>query len=90
MYLHLGNDCAVDADTIIGVFDIDNTTVSKRGRRFLPDAEKSGQTVNVSDDLPRSFIVTDDSGYVTVYISSISPQTLLKRLKSGKNQINNI
>ena len=90
MYLHLGNDCSVDANTIVGVFDIDNTTVSKRGRRFLPDAEKKGQVINVSEDLPRSFIITDDGETTTVYISSISPQTLYKRAKSGKNHINNL
>ena len=88
MYLHLGNDFTVDDKTIVGVFDIENTTVSKRGRRFLPDAEKNGQVINASEDLPRSFIITEDRGKTTVYISSISPQTLLKRSKADKHQIN--
>ena len=87
MYLHLGNDVSIDADNIIGVFDMDNTTVSKRGRRFLPDAEKNGQVINASDDLPKSFIIAEENEKQTVYISSISPQTLYKRSKIKKNNI---
>lgn len=85
MYLHLGNDISVNGSDIIGIFDMDNTTVSKRGRQFLPDSEKKGIVINASEDLPKSFIVTCKDGKYTVYISSISTHTLLKRskLKSG-------
>ncbi len=79
MYLHLGNDFSVNGDDIIGVFDMDNTTVSKRGRNFLAHAEKNGSVINASDDLPKSFIVSQKDGACRVYISSISTQTLLKR-----------
>ena len=40
MYLSIGNDMAVRSSSIIGIFDLDNTTVSKRGREFLEKAEK--------------------------------------------------
>lgn len=80
MYLHLGNNFTVNTDDVIGIFDFDNTTVSKRGRSFLPDAERLGNVINASEDLPKSFIVTKNK----VYISSISTQTLYKRTKSAK------
>ena len=35
MYLHLGQDTIVRTDTILGVFDLDNATVSKHTREFL-------------------------------------------------------
>lgn len=82
MYLHLGNNFSVNGDNVIGIFDFDNTTVSKRGRGFLPGAEKNGQVINASEDLPKSFVVTSDGGETRVYISSISTQTLYKRTKS--------
>ncbi len=85
MYLHLGNNFSVDGDDIIGVFDMDNTTVSKRGRYFLADAEKKGSVINASDDLPKSFIVSQKGGKCRVYISSISTQTLLKRSKQSED-----
>jgi len=80
LYLHLGNNFTVNTDDIIGIFDMDNTTVSKRGRSFLPDAERKGIVINASEDLPKSFIITKNC----VYISSISTQTLYKRTKSTR------
>ncbi len=79
MYLHLGNNFTINTEDIVGIFDMDNTTVSKRGRYFLPDAEKSGKVINASEDLPKSFIVTNRGGETKVYISSISTHTLNKR-----------
>lgn len=80
MYLHLGMDKVITFDEIIGIFDLDTTTVSKSTRNFLAKAEKSGIVENICYDLPKSFIVcrTKD-GKDKVYISQISSQTLLKR-----------
>ena len=54
MYLRISNDCIVPKEEIIGIFDMDNTTVSRQGRNFLPNAERSGAIINTADDLPRS------------------------------------
>ena len=40
MYLHLGMDKVITFDDIIGIFDLDTTTVSKRTRDYLAKAEK--------------------------------------------------
>ncbi|MBP3361661.1 MAG: DUF370 domain-containing protein [Clostridia bacterium] len=86
MYLHLGNSFSVNGDNVIGIFDFENTTVSKRGRGFLPGAEKKGQIINASEDLPKSFVVTAENGETRVYISSISTQTLYKRTKFDNSE----
>lgn len=80
MYLHLGLDKVITFDDIIGIFDLDTSTVSKVTRNYLARAEKNGEVENVCNDLPKSFIVcrTENSGK-KVYISQISSQTLLKR-----------
>jgi hypothetical protein len=80
MYLSIGNDMAVREKEIIGIFDLDNTTTSKRTREFLNMAEKEGQVVPC-DDLPKSFILTAEYGMARVYLTSLSAQTLEKRLK---------
>jgi len=82
MYLHLGQNVVVPGADIIGIFDLDNTTGSHITRKFLNDAEKTGSIVNVSDELPRSFIVSGKDKTITVYLSQLSPQTLLKRTES--------
>lgn len=84
MFLHLGQDTVITADEIIGIFDIDTTTVSKATREYLTHKEKSGNVINVSYELPKSFIVTLDkiTGEKKVYISPISSVTLLKRIEN--------
>lgn len=79
MFLHLGQDTVVSFDEIIGIFDMDNTTVSKNTRKFLNLAERRGEVVNVSYELPKSFIVCNRMKENKVYISQISSSTLQKR-----------
>ena len=43
MYLNIGGDMAVRDRSIVGIFDLDNTSTSKRTREFLETAEKEGQ-----------------------------------------------
>jgi len=83
MYLHLGKQVAVPFRNVIGIFDLDNSSVSKHTRRYLELAQKEGRIVNVSEELPRSFIVCVEGGKTIVYISQISSQTLLKRAESN-------
>ena len=40
MYLSIGSDMAVREKSIIGIFDMDNTSTSRRTREFLSKAEK--------------------------------------------------
>ncbi|MBQ9849216.1 MAG: DUF370 domain-containing protein [Clostridia bacterium] len=80
MYLHLGMDKVINFDDIIGIFDLDTTTVSKNTRNYLAKAEKSGIVENVCYDLPKSFIVCrNKKGEDKVYIAQISSTTLQKR-----------
>ncbi len=80
MYLHLGMDKVITFDDIIGIFDLDTTTVSKNTRNYLAKAEKSGIVENVCYDLPKSFIVCrNKKGEDKVYIAQISSTTLQKR-----------
>lgn len=80
MYLSIGHDMAVRESSIIGIFDMDNTSTSKRTREFLTKAEKEGQVVPC-DDLPKSYVLTAEYGMNRVYLTSLSSYTLEKRLK---------
>ena len=80
MYLNIGNDMAVRDKSIIGIFDMDNTSTSKRTREFLTKAEKEGQVVPC-DDLPKSFILTAEYGLNRIFLTSLGTATLEKRLK---------
>ena len=80
MYLSIGNDMAVREKCIIGIFDLDNTSTSKRTRTFLNRAEKEGQVVPC-DDLPKSFVLSSEYGMDRVYLTALASSTLEKRVK---------
>ena len=80
MYLSIGNDLAVRTSSIIGIFDMDNTSTSARTRLFLKKAQDEGLVVPC-DDLPKSFVVTDEYGLTRVHESVLASATLEKRLK---------
>ena len=94
MYLHLGQDVVVRQQDIVGVFDMDNTTISRFTRSFLNKAEKNACVSYVSMELPKSFIVCcppqaagkkgcrdKNAMQHRIYLSQISPRTLNKRTK---------
>ena len=76
MFLHLGQSTVILKENIVGIFDIDTTTISSLTREFLSEAQKDDRIINVSEELPRSFIVDGDK---KVYISQLSPAVLEKR-----------
>ena len=80
MYLNIGNDMAVREKSIIGIFDMDNTSTSKRTREFLSKSEKEGNVVPCAA-LPKSFVLTTEYGMERIYLTSLSAATLEKRLK---------
>ena len=86
MYLHLGQEVVVRRRDIIGVFDMDNTTVSPHTRGFLKQAEKNQQVTYVSMDLPKSFVVCAPRRQrreQQVYIAQVAPATLKKRSRGA-------
>ncbi|MBQ9841773.1 MAG: DUF370 domain-containing protein [Clostridia bacterium] len=85
MYLHLGQEVVVRRQDIVGVFDMDNTTISPHTREFLNRAEREGRLTYVSYDLPRSFTVCAPRNRRRadrVYVSQIAPATLKKRSRN--------
>ena len=81
MYLNIGGE-EIFKRQIVGIFDLDTATVSKKTRETLTKLEKEGKAVTLSADLPRSFVVTvGDDGKQTVYLSQYSAGTLMGRMK---------
>lgn len=81
MYIPIGFDMSVRDKSIIGIFDLDNTTQSRHTRQFLSQAEQNGQVVTVTDDLPKSFLLTSEYGMDRVYLCQFNAAILEKRLK---------
>ena len=83
IYLHVGNNYSVDVRDIVGVFDIENTTVEKCTKLLFDRAEKEHKCVYTTYEMPKSFIIAVRDGKEKVYISQLSAATLKKRLAEG-------
>ena len=80
MFLHLGAERVIPIKKIIGIFDIENTTVSKITKQFLQIAEEEELVESVNNELPKSFVVMEHMNTYKVILSPISTGTLIKRL----------
>ena len=81
MYLPIGGDMAVRERSIIGIFDLDNCSYEKKTREFLQKAEQNGEIVPVTDELPKSFVLTAEYGFTRIYLTQFNPATIEKRSK---------
>ncbi len=79
MYIHLGRDYVLNDRDIIGIFNLETTTISPRGREFLNYAQKNGAVVSLSEELPQSYVLADGAMVDTVYLSELSPAALRRR-----------
>ncbi|MCR5060794.1 MAG: DUF370 domain-containing protein [Saccharofermentans sp.] len=79
MYIHIGSDLSVLKKTVISVINLEEEPPSgKIVTGFLKNEDANGRLWYVTDDLPKTVIVTDSGSYV----SSLSAQILQKRLNS--------
>ena len=82
MYIHIGGNKVLNTRDIVGIFDLEKSSVSKFTRDFLANATKNRRVVNCTDEMPKSFIVTIDEELTeTVYISQLACSTLYKRAR---------
>ena len=86
MYIHLGRDVSLKVADIIGIFDMETSTVSKDTRSFLKKCEENNLVTNVSDDLPKCFVLSRYNGEIQLFVSAISSSTLKKRTTRFTNR----
>lgn len=83
MYLHLGENYLIPQKDVVLIGDLDSTTISDITKEFFDIAEEEGFIVDYSKGNARSFVLTEE----TIYLSIISSSTLANRMKkmSGIN-----
>ena len=73
---------------IIGIFDLDKCSYGRRTREYLAAAEKEGVVLDVSGEIPKSFVVCDHPYHrQIVYLSQLNSSTLKNRAESGKLEL---
>lgn len=89
MYLHAGNNKLIRQKSIIGIFDMDNATVSAQTKKFLVNAEKNGILEAANAEIPKSFILYSDANKENKYkicISQISSLVLCNRIRKNERK----
>lgn len=84
MVLHLGKNIVINTKYIIGIFDIEKTSVKPDINNFLKEYTKKSQVINVSYDMPKTFILYKKADIEKIFILSISAKTLTKRIEMGE------
>ena len=84
MYLHIGNGKSVRNKDVIGIFDLDTSTVSSLTKKFINKMQKENAVEYEDSDIPRSFILTDENKKIKVRLSRIS--TVGLRLRSENKE----
>jgi extracellular matrix regulatory protein B len=85
MYLHIGQNELIPDRRIIGIFDLDKATYNKRAQSFLNRAQAEGVVLDISGDLPKSFVVCDHPYHPQlIYLSQLNTATLQRRAEAGK------
>ncbi|NMB33183.1 MAG: DUF370 domain-containing protein [Clostridium sp.] len=79
MFLHIGGEYVVLTKNIIAIMDMETTTVSKSTKEFLTVAEEEGFVESISNEIPKSFIITEVDKKSKIFLSPISSITLQKR-----------
>ena len=79
MYLHVGNKKSIRLSSIIGIFDTDNATLSKTSRAYLSTAQKKGNVVAASEEIPKSFVLYRENHCDRICFSQLSSSALAGR-----------
>lgn len=80
MYLHIGSDINLKKEDVIGIFELDGKITPDITKEFLKFSQKKGIIKSAGEDLPKSFILTEnEKKEENVYFSHIAVSSLLKR-----------
>ncbi|GEL07552.1 extracellular matrix regulator RemB [Salisediminibacterium halotolerans] len=79
MFIHLGGDLVMKTERIIAILDHQNQGMSKENQDFMKGYQGQKRTVHVTDDPPKSMVITADE----IYMSPISSQTLKRRAEAN-------
>ncbi len=81
MFVHIGGEYTILVDSVISLVNLETVQASSSDMNaFLKLQEDENILEYVSEEIPRSLILTDDR----TYVSPLSVATILKRVQSGE------
>ncbi|MCR6098472.1 DUF370 domain-containing protein [Salipaludibacillus agaradhaerens] len=78
MFIHLGGDMVLKAESIVAILDHNSQDLSEENQEMMKDHKKRKATIRVTDDTPKSMVITKKD----IYLSPISSHTLKRRAET--------
>ena len=86
IYLNVGSGKSIREKDVIGIFDMDTSTVSPITRKLLSEADRARRTESPSLEIPKSFILyLSENNEIKVCFSQFSSASLVGRV--GKEHL---
>ncbi|MBQ9086723.1 MAG: DUF370 domain-containing protein [Clostridia bacterium] len=80
MFLHVGNNKNIRIRDVVGIFDMDNATVSSVTRKFLSGKQKASLVESAAEEIPKSFVLYRDGESYKICFSPLSSSSLRGRM----------
>ena len=80
MFIHIGNDLSVLKSSVTCVVDLERVSPSQKDvTAFINREDEQGRLQYVTEEIPKSLVITDDK----TYVCSLSASLILNRLMSS-------
>ena len=82
MFIHIGNDLSVLKSSVTAVVDLETVLPTQKDvSEFINSEDEQGRLQYVTEDIPKTLVITDDK----TYVCPLSSGLLLNRLSSPEN-----
>ena len=82
MFIHIGNDLSILKSSVTAVVNLETVLPSQKDiSDYLNNEDEQGRLQYVTDDIPKSLVITDDK----TYVCSLSVNLILNRLNQPDN-----
>ena len=83
MYLHVGNNKSIKTESIVLILDLDSAMSGKDNTAILKRFTDEKKVVEVSEELPKTMIITDGKDGEKAILSPLMASTLTERIKKS-------
>lgn len=82
MFIHIGNDLSVLKSSVTAVVDLETVLPTQKDvSEFINSEDEQGRLQYVTEDIPKTLVITDDK----TYVCSLPSNLILNRLSSPDN-----
>ena len=81
MFLHVGNHKNIRLKNVVGIFDMDNATLSSITRKYLSQKQREGLVESAILEIPKSFVLYREKDEYKICFSQLSSSALRGRIE---------